>query len=386
MDRATFLEGILATTTVAPVPLVTPYEPVQVLQQLTIGVNVTLSGPYAMFGREIVRGVQAAVNYQNKFNATATKAYGVRFFDDQNSGAIATSNVLIANADPSIVGMVGNLTADTTMTALEQYSNSSFALAVPSVTADKLTQQGYHNIYRLPANDSSEGRLFASAVLKGHDPGGTVVGVIVSGDYGLEVTRAFLAQAKADKHDTQLVTLESNADVPDSTAIIQRSKPGYIFFAGKPDKLGPIAVALRLAGFTGDFGFADSFFTPDFQKNYGKALEGALVASAMPPLDRVPSIVAYLQDFRQEVGAVNPFNAYGYAAAQLLIQASQRANIVNRFQLLTQLQTGGTYSLLVGQYSFNYAGDASLPDIYLFKLTNDGFSFERPAYLNGFVV
>ncbi|HUN28841.1 MAG TPA: branched-chain amino acid ABC transporter substrate-binding protein [Alphaproteobacteria bacterium] len=380
MQRATFLQGLLATSTVTPAaPFAQP-----VLQQLTIGVNVPLSGTYAGFGREIVKGVTAAIDEANKFNATLTKAYGIRYFDDQNSGAIATSNVLVAAADPSIVGMVGDLTLDVTMTALPQYANAGFALVVPSVTADKLTQQGYHNVYRLPTNDSSEGRLFASAVLHGRAPM-NVLGVIVDGDYGLEVARAFVAQAKAYKHTADLLTLESNADVPDSSAIIARHAPAYLFFAGRPDKLGPIAVALRAGGYTGQFGFSDSFYAADVPKTYGKALNGALVASAMPPLERVPSIVAYLQDFRNEVGAVTAFSAYGYAAAQLLIQASQRSNVTNRYQLLQQLQQGGTYALMVGQYSFNYAGDATLPNVYLFTLTAGGFTFYRPAFENGFV-
>ncbi|HUA09318.1 MAG TPA: branched-chain amino acid ABC transporter substrate-binding protein [Candidatus Acidoferrales bacterium] len=379
IDRASFLHGALAATTVAPA---VPFT--QVLQQLTIGVSVPLSGPYAIWGREVLKGVQAAVDETNKYNATLNKAYGVRFFDDQNSGAIATSNVLVAAADPSIVGMVGNLTYDVTLTALQQYANAGFALVVPSVTNDKLTQQGYHNVFRLPANDTSEGQLFASAVLKGK-ASMNVLGVIVDGDYGLEVARAFVKQAQNDKHSAELLTLESNADVNDSTAIIGRHTPAYIFMAGKPEKLGPIALQLRNTGYTGQFGFADSFYTADVPKLYGKVLSGSLVASPMPPLDRVPSIVAYLQDFRNEVGAVTAFSAYGYAAAQLLIQASQRANITTRYQLLQQLQQGGTYSLLVGIYSFNYAGDASLPNVYLFALGADGFTFAKPAFSNGFV-
>jgi branched-chain amino acid transport system substrate-binding protein len=380
MQRATFLQGVLATTTLAPVtPLQQP-----VLQQLTIGVNVPLSGNYANYGREIVKGVTAAIDETNKYNATLTKAYGIRYFDDQNSGAIATSNVLVAAADPSVVGMVGNLTLDVTMTALPQYANAGFAIVVPSVTADKLTQQGYHNVYRLPTNDSSEGRLFASAVLKGRSSM-NVLGVVVDGDYGLEVTRAFVAQAKGEKHTADLLTLESNADVADSSAIIARHSPGYLFFAGRPEKLGPIAVALRTGGYTGQFGLSDSFYTADVPKNYGKELSGAIVASAMPPLERVPSIITYLQDYRNEVGAATAFSAYGYSAAQLLILASQRSNVTNRYQLLQQLQQGGTYGLMVGQYSFNYAGDATLPNVYLFTLTADGFNFYRPAFENGFV-
>jgi len=382
MQRLEFLQSLLATTTVTP--LAAPYPRTPILQQLTIAVNVPLSGSLAGYGRQIVQGVQAAIDETNKYNATLTRAYGIRTFDDQNSGAIATSNVLVAAADPSIVGAIGDLSLDVTMTALPQYSNSGFALVVPCVTADKLTQQGYHNVFRLPANDSAEGRLFASAVLHGR-ASMNVLGVMVDGDYGTDVTRAFVAQAKSDKHNAEMLTLESNADVPDSSAIIARHKPAYIFFAGRPDKLGPIAVALRTGGYTGALGFADSFFTADVPKVYGKALSGALVASSMPPLERVPSAVAYLGDFRAEVGAPTAFSAYGYAAAQLIIQASQRANAINRYQVLEQLQQGGSYSLLVGLYSFNYAGDATLPNVYLFTLGDGGFTFSKPAFANGFV-
>ncbi len=382
MERAAFLQSLLATTVVGPI---TPQSPQQVLQLLNIGVNVPLSGNLAYFGKEVAKGVQAAVDEANRNNPLIGKAYGVRTYDDQNSGAIATSNVLVAAADPSVVGMVGNLTLDVTMTALPQYANAGFALVVPSVTADKLTQQGYHNVFRLPTTDSEEGQLFANAVLKRRAPM-NVLAVIVDGDYGLEVARAFVAQAKGDKHNAELLTLESNADVPDSTAIIQRHAPAYIFFAGRPDKLGPIGVALRKAGYTGEFGMSDSFYTADVPKNYGKDLAGALVASAMPPLERVPTIVTILQDYRNEVGAVTAFSAYGYAAAQLLILASQRGTVTNRFQLLQQLQEGGSFSLLVGLYSFNYAGDASMPNIYLFTLNADTFAFSKPAQPNGFVV
>jgi hypothetical protein len=39
----------------------------------------------------------------------------------------------------------------------------------------------------------------------------------------------------------------------------------------------------------------------------------------------------------------------------------------------------------VGQYSFNYSGDATLPNIYLFTVSPTGFTFSKPAFANGFV-
>ncbi len=50
-----------------------PEQPIQIpqqyLQQLTIAVNVTLSGPLQKYGQEVVKGVQAAVDETNRFNA-----------------------------------------------------------------------------------------------------------------------------------------------------------------------------------------------------------------------------------------------------------------------------------------------------------------------------
>lgn len=381
MLRSTFLQGVIAAAGTTVAPNTSP----QFLQQLTIGVNVPLSGIYGPYGTEVAKGVRAAVDETNKFNATLNKAYGVRTFDDQNSGAIATSNVLVAASDPSIVGMIGNLTLDVTMAGLPQYANAGFALAVPTVTGNQLTKLGYHNVFRLPPNDTAEGQLFASALLKNRAPM-TVLAVVVDKDYGMDVASAFVAQAKADKHHADVLTLESNADVPDSSAIIAHRQPAYLFFAGRPDKLGPIAAALRTGGYSGEIGLSSSFYSDDIPKTYGKSLAGALVASDLAPLQRVPSAVAYFNDFNNEVGAITAFSAYGYAAAQLLIQASQRSNAINRFSLLTQLQEGGTYQLLVGQYSFSPFGDAQLPNIYLFTLTADGFTYARAAIPNGFVV
>jgi ABC-type branched-subunit amino acid transport system substrate-binding protein len=379
MLRSTFLGGaVAAVTSTATVPTT-------ILQQLTLGVNVPLTGPYGQYGLEVAKGVRAAVDETNKYNATLTKAYGVRTFDDQSSGAIATSNVLVAGSDPTIVGMIGNLTLDITMTTLPQYANAGFALVVPTVTGDALTKQGYHNIFRLPASNTAEGQLFASAVLKKRTAE-NVLAVVVDKDYGAETAAAFVKQAKNDKHNAQLVTLEANADVPDSTAILLGRSPNYVFMAGHPEKLGPIAVAMRMGGYMGDFGFADSFYSADVVKTYGKSLSGALVASSLPPLNRVPSAVGYYQDFNNEVGAITAFSAYGYAAAQLLIQAAQRANATTRFQVLTQLQEGGTYNLLVGQYFFNPFGDPQLPNIYLFTLGADGFTYDRSGIQNGFVI
>lgn len=134
---------------------VIPEQPIQpqqqFLQQLTIAVSVTLSGTLQKYGQEVVKGVQAAVDEQNRFFAPVTHVWGMRALDDRNDPGMAASNVNVAAADFSVIGMIGNLTAPMTLAALSRYANEGFAVICPTVTADAVTKRGYYNIYRLPA-------------------------------------------------------------------------------------------------------------------------------------------------------------------------------------------------------------------------------------------
>jgi len=358
-----------------------------VLQQLTIGVSVPLSGALAAFGKNVVQGVQAAVDETNRFTVSLRQSFGVRSFDDQNNGQIAVTNAQIAQADPSIIGMVGNLTAPVTLTALPAYANANFAIVVPTVTADVITSRGYRNIFRLPTKDSTEGQLMARTLLPQH-AAVSAVALTTNGAYGPDVAQGFVQYAKSSHHDAAVVTIDANhIDPAAASKECLAFKPTHIFLAGKPDDLCPVVEALRLEGYTGAFSASDGFYNQSTIENYAKLLDGVSVASVMPPLDRIPSIFQLLRDFQGEVGSVNAFSAYGYAAAQLLIFASQRSNATTRFTLLNTIQEQPSgFSTIVGQYSFNFNGDAILANVYLYTIGKDGFTFDRAAIPSGFVV
>jgi ABC-type branched-subunit amino acid transport system substrate-binding protein len=240
-------------------------------------------------------------------------------------------------------------------------------------------------VYRLPTKDSSEGQLFARTVFSKHFAG-KIIAVTMKDDYGADVASGLVGQAKADHHDADIIEANPTSDPENTAAVIIKRDATFVFLAGKPDHLGPIANALRKRGYKGDFGASDGFFTGAVIDPYGDAMNGSLVASSTPPIDRIPSMLTLVRDFQGEVGGIDAFEAFGYAAAQLLIMASGRANAKDRFALLTQLQQGGAYNLLVGQYAFNFTGDAQLPNIYLYKMTPKGFTYEKEAVPSGFVV
>ena len=393
MKRRKFIAAAAATAAGAiAVPArsqIIPGQPIQnspqYLQQLTIAVNVTLSGPLGKYGQEVVKGVQAAVDEQNRFNAPISHVWGTRPLDDRNDPGLAASNANVAAADFTVIGMIGNLTGPMTLAALSRYANVGFAVIVPTVTMDAVTKRGYHNVYRLPAKDSSAGRLFANAALEGKR---SVAAIAVSfdGDYGYDVGNGFVQGARADRHAADLLLFPLNRTDPAQAArtVLDRS-PNYVFLAGKTAELGPVAEALRVAGYTGEFGAADGFYSSETITAYGRTLQGALVASPMPPIDRIPSAVQLVTDFEREVSQITTQSAYGYAAAQLLFAAAQRGNASSRQSLLISLQSGGTFTTLVGQFAFNISGDPLIPNIYLYTVGPDSFKFARPAIRTGFV-
>ncbi|HEY6327504.1 MAG TPA: branched-chain amino acid ABC transporter substrate-binding protein [Candidatus Cybelea sp.] len=393
MKRARFIAAAAAAAAGAGARAnaqVIPGQPIQpqqqFLPQLTIAVNVTLTGSLQKYGQEVVKGVQSAVDEQNRFNAPVSHVWGLRPLDDRNDPGVAASNVNVAGGDFSVIGAVGNLTAAMTMAALSRYANQGLAVIVPTVTADAVTKRGFHNVYRLPAKDSSAGRLFASTALEGKR-GVVAIAVAFDGDYGYDVARGFVDQAKADRHPADVLLFPLGKTDPAAAArtVLDRA-PGFVFLAGKTAELGPVAQALRLARYAGDFGASDGFFNLDTITNYATTMAGAYVASPMPPLDKIPSAIQLVSDFQREVSQITSFSAFGYAAAQVIISAVQRANATSKFGLLHSLQSGGTFTTLVGQFAFNISGDPLIPNIYLYTITQDGFKYARPAIRTGFIL
>ena len=378
--------GGIAVPARAQIPQQPGFPNQQFLPQLTIAINVTLSGDLEKYGREVVKGVQAAVDEQNRFTPSVSHVWGYRALDDRNDAGLAASNANVAAADSTVIGIVGNLTGAMTVAALSRYANTGFAVITPTVTADAVTKRGYHNVYRLPAKDSTSGRLFAGVALEGHK-GVFALAVACDGDYGYDVASGFVQQARNDRHPSDVLLFPQNGIDPAAAAhtILDRN-PGYIFLSGKTAQLGPVAQALRLAGYRGDFGEADGFYNSQTITDYGNVLSGMLVATPMPPLDRVPSAVGLITDFEREVTQVTIFSAYAYAAAQVIINASQRANATTRTTLLHTLQQGGTFTTLVGQFSFNISGDPLIPNIFVYSVGSGGFKYERPAIRTGFVL
>ncbi len=389
MKRRSFLTGITAAALpIAAGAQVPGALPQPFAQQLTIGVNAPLSGPQAGFGRQIADGVQAAIDYANLNYgpiAPGTNAFSMRPFD--NAGALAQTimNVRFAASDPTVIAVIGAAPGAMLTTALAQYAEVRMPLLAPASTTDSLTARGYRNVWRLPTKDSTEGSLFARNLARQRRPR-SAVAVTQDGEYGPDVARGFTDQASAlGIHAMTYTFPQERPDYGAAAATLLSKRPEYLYLCGSTQSLGPIASALRAAGYAGQFGASEGFYNRATLEQFGDALRGALVSTSFPPLERAPSIRGLLADFRART-TVSALSAFAYAAAQIIMAASRHTGAPNRLAVLRALQLPGAFDTIAGSFQFTPSGDPIDPNLYFYSVAVDTFAYAGAAHATPFVL
>lgn len=353
-------------------------------QQLTIGVNLPLTGDLERAGEQVANGVRAAIDETNRTQGPFGRVFGMRTFDDQGELASAIQNVDFAAADPSLIAMIGNLGGPITKATLPQYASAQMPLVVPASTYDGITELGYRNVWRLPTKDSIEGQLFARSVADRKYR--LALGVTQDGDYGYDVARGFVAGAQQSHLNADAYVFPfSKPDFALAAKTIASKSPDFIYLCGKTEDMGPLIPALRAAGFTGAFGASEGFFNVDTLA-YADKLGDIQISSSLPPLDRAPAIFQELSDFRSRYGQIGILAAFGYAAAQVIMLAERRFGATDRLAMLTALRTGGSFNTLVGTLNFSPTGDPIDPNLYFYGIAHGTFKFSKSARPSEFIL
>lgn len=385
IHRKQFLLSGAAALTGAMVPAAARAQLRPYSQQVTIAVNAPLSGDRAAGGHEIANGVQAAVDEANQIGGAYGIAYAMRTFDDMDALAQAIVNVQFAAADATVLAVVGGFDGPLLSAALPNYANQQMPLIVPAATADNVTSQGYRCVWRLPTKDSAEGVLHAIFIAKRAKPQNAIA-VTQDGDYGLDIARAFVTQAK--NAGVTADGFEFPYQKPDFALAAKRildKKPDYVLLCGITDDMGPLITAMRAAGYTGKFGATEGFYNQTTLAKYADAFNRGFISTSFPPLDLAPDILRTLTDFRSRY-AVTSLSAFAYAAAQIVIAASKRSGANNRLATLTALQAPSTYDTIVGSFQFTPTGDPIDPNLYFYSIADGKFKYAAPAHPTSFVL
>jgi len=357
----------------------------QFQQQVTIAIIAPLTGTGSDAGRQMIDGVRAAVDETNLTIGSFGTSYAYRAYDDQGALAQMMQSAQFAASDPSIVAVIGGLDGKLTAAALPTYANAQLPLVDSASTANVVTARGYRNVWRLPTKDGTEGQLFARYLAR-HGKPKHAIAVTQDGDYGPDVAAGFVDQAGALGIAAEAYAFSWDSPVYAATAkAILAKKPDYVYLCGETKGLGPLVDALKAAGYGGAFGASEGFFNQGTIDKYAGALNGALISTSFPPLERAPDVANVLSDFRART-PVTAISSFAYAAAQIVISASKRTGATNRLAMLSALQAPISYDTVVGSFQFGFDGDPVDPNLYFYTVTGSSLKYTAASHPSAFIL
>jgi ABC-type branched-subunit amino acid transport system substrate-binding protein len=355
-------------------------------QQLTIAINVPLSGDAQGVGLQIADGVQGAIDEANRYAGAYSTAFAMRTFDDQDALAQSMVNVQFAAADSTVLAVIGGADGSLITASLPTYANNQVPLLVPGSTADSVTAQGYRIVWRLPTKDTLEGQYYARFLAKRKQPPKFALAVTQDGDYGYDVARAFVDQAKnAGLHADGYRFPYEKPDYNRAAKAILTENADYILLCGTTNAMGPLIPALRSAGYAGTFGATEGFYNEVTLNKYAAAFANGFISTSFPPLERAPDVLNALTDFRAR-HRVTALSAFAYAAAQIVIAAARRTGANNRLTMMSALQRPSSYDTIVGSFQFMPTGDPVDTNLYFYTIADGKFKFSAPAHPTSFVL
>lgn len=337
--------------------------------EVKIGHVGPLTGGIAHLGKDNENGARLAVE---EANAAKIKIDGkdVKFTlvaeDDQADPKVGTT-VAQKLVDAKVVGVVGHLNSGTSIPASPIYNQAGIPVISGSATNPKLTEQGFKTQFRVVGRDDQQGPAIASYLATNNKPS-TVAVIDDATAYGEGIANEVEKTLKAA--NIEVLPREKGTDkTTDWKAILTKLRgrnPDAVFYGGMDATGGPLLKQGRELGIKAVFSFGDGACTDKMKELAGDAAEGLLCSQAGIPVEAADKkfLDAYKKKFNADPILYSPFT---YDAANMLIQAMQKANSSDPKKYLPVLQKLD-FKGATGKIAFDDKGDRKDAEMTIFTM------------------
>lgn len=328
-------------------------------QQLTIGVAVPLTGSLAPLGLQIQAGAEAAAAQLNAAGGVLGYSINIQAIDDncrEDRGAAVANQ--FAGAGARLV--VGHLCSAAAIAAAPVYAAEGIVQIAPGAPDGRFTDgRSAPNALRVYGRADDQGKV-AGAFVVANFPDAVVAIVDDRTPYSRGIAVA-VRDALAAAGVAALSDTFSRVE-PDFDGLVGRlvaSGVSFVYALGEPDQMGALRGALAAVAPAIEFMTGDVAADPDFGVAAGDAADGTLFT--FPPDPRLnreaESAVQAIRDSGREPDGLT---LYGFAAVEIWSQAVQLAGRLDYAAVVASLH-GNTFFSVLGDVSFNEAGDMNLP-------------------------
>ncbi len=343
-----------------------------------IGLAAPLTGDQAYVGTGVLQGAQMAVEDANvKGPVFGQTKLRLEALDDQHN---PTQAVLAANklaSDPNVVGVVGHFNSSCTKAASAIYHESRLGQVTPASTNPDISKQGFDTFFRVCPTDDVQGPAAASFVRNDLK----IDNIIVVDDhttYGSGLANEFEQKFKSLggtvlRHDA--ITQGEKDFLPLLTKL-KSMNPQLIFYGGVYPELALLIKQAKKVGLEAAWMGGDGIYDVTLIKLVTPELAEGIYAT-MLGVDphSIPEARDFVARYEARYGEIGSFSAYGYDAANVVIDALRRAGKKDREAVLAELKKTKDYPGILGTINFDSKGDAIGKSIGIFRVQNGKFQF-----------
>lgn len=338
---------------------------------IKIGVAQPLSGPLSALGKDLLNGVQLAVNELNKANFSIEGkrvTLEVMSVDDKADAATgkAVSQQLV---DAGVVAVVGHLNSGVSIETAPIYAAAGIAQIAIS-TNPKFTQLGHETTFRMVANDNLQARAIGS--FASSQFGDVRFAALDDGTpYGKGLTDGAVEQLKAEKREVVLRQSFDDKTVAfdELAAKIKSEKVGVIVSTLNDFQAVALIAALAKIDYTNvRLLGGDTVKTTDMVKAAGQ-IQGIFATSPVLEAKEFvagrPFLERYLEAFK-----VPPAYGghYSYDSTYVLTAAMQAAKSVKPKDMTAALRRTNGYAPVTGTMKWDEKGEQRYAAVGVYEL------------------
>jgi len=334
-----------------------------------------MTGKYASFGEQMLRGARQAVKDINEAGGVLGKKLKLEIGDDQcdPKQAVAVANLLV---NRGVKFVAGHFCSGSSIPASEVYQSENILMISPASTSPRLTERGMSNVFRVCGRDDQQGQV-AGDFLADKFKDERIAVVHDKQAYSQGLAEATLKQLK--KRGIKIALRETvTPGEKDYSALVTKLKAkriSILYYAGYHAEAGLIVRQMREQRLTTRMVSGDALVTQDFWRITGKMGEGTLMTFSPDPRKN-PKAAPLVAVFKAQGYSAEGYTLYTYGAIQVFAEVVRRVGAVDMAKIRQRLKSE-KFDTVLGQIAFDAKGDVTAPGYVFYEWKGGQYDYTK---------
>jgi branched-chain amino acid transport system substrate-binding protein len=332
-----------------------------------------MTGPYAVFGKQMKDGAEQAVADLNAAGGVLGETVVLKIGDDacDPKQAVAVANQF---AGDGVVFVAGHFCSGSSIPASDVYDEEGILQISPASTNPQLTEAGKPLVFRTCGRDDQQGTV------AGNFMADTFAGkkiAIVHDKQAYSKGLADETKKQLNARGVQEVIYDTvTPGEKDYSALVSKLKAGGIeilYYGGYHTEAGLIVRQMRDQGMDTVLISGDALVTDEYWSITGDLGEGTLMTFSPDPRKN-PVAQPVVEKMRAKGVEPEGYNLYTYGAIQAWAQAAEKAGSFEPEAIAAVLKAE-EFDTVLGNIGFDEKGDVTAPGYVFYKWSGGGYDY-----------